>query len=118
MDRFGFSEKVLSQLPAMHLLQALGYQLLTKAEADRERHGRLSNVLLDSVLADRLRDLNRATRHGSNYPFSESAIQEAIERLKIPRPSGLLRTNEELTDLLLLGTSIDQAIDGETRGDQ
>ena len=75
-------------------------------------------MFLQLTLADSLRQLNRASRHGREYQFSESAIQEAIERLRTPRPSGLLRTNEELTDLLLLGTSIDQTIDGETRGDQ
>ncbi|MGH7069327.1 MAG: type I restriction endonuclease, partial [Acetobacteraceae bacterium] len=51
-------------------------------------------------------------------PFTEGNIIGAIEKLKEPRASGLLKTNEDLTDLLLLGTSLDQTVEGETRGFQ
>jgi type I restriction enzyme R subunit len=118
MDGFASSEKALSQVPAMHLLQVLGYRLLTKSEVDRERRGRLSNVFLEDILASQLRRLNRIRFRGREVPFTEGNILAAIERLKAPRSSGLLKTNEDLTDLLLLGTSLDQTIDGETRGFQ
>lgn len=118
MDQFAASEKSLSQVPAMHLLQALGYTLLTKAEAERERRGRLSNVFLEDILAAQLRRINRIRFRGREVPFTEGNIIGAIEKLKEPRASGLLKTNEDLTDLLLLGTSLEQTVEGETRGFQ
>ena len=118
MDHFAASERSLSQVPGMHLLQALGYTLLTKAEAEQERRGRLSNVFLEDILAGQLRRINRIRFRGREVPFTEGNIIGAIEKLKEPRASGLLKTNEDLTDLLLLGTSLDQTIDGETRGFQ
>ncbi|MCA7120232.1 MAG: hypothetical protein LGL72_12650, partial [Acidibrevibacterium sp.] len=68
--------------------------------------------------ATQLRRINRIRFRGREVPFTEGNIIGAIEKLKEPRASGLLKTNEDLTDLLLLGTSLDQTIDGETRGFQ
>jgi type I restriction enzyme, R subunit len=114
------TEKHLSQLPAMHLLQKMQprWQVLTRAEADRERGGKRSNAFLDGVLKASLARINRIELRGRTYPFTEGGLAEAIERLKRPRPFGLLRTNQELTDLLVLGTSIEQTADGTTRGFQ
>ena len=49
-------------------------------------------------------------------PFSEANIQTAIERLRSREPLGLMKLNEKTTDLLQLGTSLDQTIEGEMRG--
>lgn len=110
------NEKHLSQLPALHLLQRMNpkWVLLTRAEADRQRGGKRSNVFLDGILKDSLARINRVERGGRSQPFTEGGLLEAIERLKRPRPTGLLRTNEDLTDLLLFGTAIEQSVDGVT----
>jgi type I restriction enzyme, R subunit len=118
MSSFQDDEKHLSQLPALHLLQNLGYQILTRREAERERRGRLANVVLEDILSSQLKRINRISVRGRSYEFTDANIQTAIERLKTPRSTGLLRTNEEVTDLLLLGAALDQAIEGETRGRQ
>ncbi len=114
------TEKHLSQLPALHLLQKMqpAWRMLTKAEVDRERGGKRSNVFLDGILKDSLARINRIDLRGRTYPFTESGLAEAIERLKRPRPSGLLRINQELTDFLLLGTAVEQTVDGTTRAFQ
>lgn len=113
------NEQHLSQVPALHLLQNLGYTLLAQDQVLRERRGRLSNVLLEDMLAAQLAKLNKIkTSGGREVPFSEANIATAIERLKTAGVSGLLRSNEEATNYLLLGTSLDQTIDGETRGRQ
>ncbi|MBF0200971.1 MAG: Fic family protein [Desulfamplus sp.] len=39
-----------SQIPALQLLIGLGFEFLTQSEALRERQGRTSNVLLESIL--------------------------------------------------------------------
>ncbi len=114
------TEKHLSQLPALHLLQKMQpcWQVLTRADADRERGGRGSNVFLDGILKESHARINRIGVHGRTYPFTENGLAEAIERLKRPRPSGLLRVNQELTDMMLLGTAVEQTIDGVTRAFQ
>jgi type I restriction enzyme, R subunit len=111
-------EKQLSQVPAMHLLQVIkpGWTLLSKTEVDRERRGRLGNVLLEDVLAAQLVKLNRIEQDGRFHPFSEANIRTAIEKLRSPEPVGLNTLNERTTDLLQLGTALDQTIDGITRG--
>jgi type I restriction enzyme R subunit len=114
------TEKHLSQLPALHLLQKMrpSWRLLTKAEVDRERGTKRSNVFLDGILKNSLARINRIELRGRAYAFTESGLAEAVERLKRPRPSGLLRINQELTDFLLLGTSVEQTVDGTTRAFQ
>ena len=107
------NEKHLSQLPAMHLLQKMqpSWRLLTREEVNRERGGRRANVFLDGILKESLARINRVALRGRSLPFTENGLAEAIERLKGPRPTGLLRVNEELTDLLLLGTAVEQTVD-------
>lgn len=114
------NEKHLSQLPALHLLQKMrpAWRLLTREEANRERGGRRTNVFLDGILKENLARINRVELRGRSVPFTENGLAEAVERLKGPRPTGLLRVNEELTDLLLLGTAVEQTVEGITRAFQ
>jgi type I restriction enzyme R subunit len=116
--QFRDGEKHLSQIPALHLLQTMApkWVMLSKAEVDRERRGKLSNVLLEDLLRGQLMRLNAIEYRGKQYPFSESNIQTAIERLRTREPLGLMKLNELTTDLLQLGTSLDQPIEGDTRG--
>ena len=41
MNDFRDNERHVSQISALHLLQKLGYKLLSKSELDRERRGKL-----------------------------------------------------------------------------
>ena len=115
---FRDGEKHLSQVPALHLLQKMTpkWVMLTKAEVDRERRGKLSNVLLEDTLRAQLMRLNAIEQRGRRYPFSEANIQTAIERLRTREPLGLMKLNEQTTDLIQFGTSLDQTIEGYTRG--
>jgi type I restriction enzyme, R subunit len=45
-----FQEDHISQLPALQLLQQLGYIYLMPQEVYLERKGKLSNVLLEGIL--------------------------------------------------------------------
>ena len=114
-DRPSFREALISQVPALQLLHTIGYSYLTPDEALLARGGKLSNVLLETVLADYLRKANTIRYKGRAYQFSEENIQEAIRRLKHEPYDGLVRTNEKLYDLLTLGTSLLQTIEGNAR---
>ncbi len=108
-------EDDVSQLPALHLLQNLGFIYLSPSEALSLRGGRKSNLLLEPVLLERLAFFNRIEKRGQTHAWSETNLREAVRALKSIPFSGLLHTNSLLTDLLLLGKALPQNIDGDTK---
>ncbi|MBI9108667.1 MAG: type I restriction endonuclease subunit R [Spirochaetales bacterium] len=115
MTSFSFDEKYLSQNPALHLLVNLGYEYITPGKTLNERQGRTSNVLLEGVLRNQLKEINRIRYKGSEFLFSEENIQSAIQKLKNIKYDGLQQTNEAIYDLLTLGTAMEQAIEGDSK---
>jgi type I restriction enzyme R subunit len=99
----------------LKLLINLGYEFLTPGEAFRERQGRTSNVLLENILRDQLKEINRIRYKGNEYLFSEENIQSAIQKLKNVKYDGLLKTNEAIYDLITLGTAMEQTIEGDSK---
>ncbi len=111
-----FKEAPISQIPALRLLQQLGFSYLSPEEAAVERKGRLGRVLLEGVLTSQLRRLNKIRFKGRELVFSEENIAKAVEALRDIPFEGLVRTSEKAYDLLTLGKSLDQTLDGETKG--
>ena len=106
-----FREDDASQIPALLLLQAMGFTYLPPDEALRLRGGRTSDVLLESVLRDQLRRLNPYTFKGQTYAFSESNLTSAIYALnEYPLQQGYLEANRYVFDLLTLGKSFEEII--------
>ncbi|MFO1422726.1 MAG: type I restriction endonuclease subunit R [Candidatus Competibacteraceae bacterium] len=114
-DLPSFLEDHISQIPALQLLQNLGWRYLTPGEAVALRGGKPGNVLLEAVLVEQLRKLNRIRFKGEEYEFSEANIQTAVQVLKDVLYDGLVRTNEKIYDLLILGKSLQQTIRGDTK---
>ncbi len=105
-----------SRIPALQLLQNLGYLYLRREEVHLERGGKLSNALLEGVLEKQLRRLNRINFKGAEHEFSDANIQAAIQTLRdAALTDGLMRANERIYDLLSLGKSLEQTIDGATK---
>ena len=115
MPTFLFSEKHLSQIPALQQLINLGYQYLPPTQAMTERGSRASNVLLENILRDQLKKINRIRYKGGEYLFSEENIQSAIQKLKTVQYDGLQKTNEAIYDLITLGTALEQTIEGDSK---
>ena len=114
---FDAAEKYQSQIPALQMLVALGFRALSQSECLRLRGGRLRSVVLDDVLADQLLKINRYSYRGREYPFDLEDAHEAMRRLK-PTPDrvkGLIATNQEVYDSLILGTTITKTIDGDSK---
>src|SRR6266446_5090816 len=110
-----FQEDHASQVPALQLLQNLGFTYLRPQEAFLERKGKLGNVLLEGILAEQLRRLNRIKYRGQEYPFSEANIQAATQALKDVPFDGLIRTSEQIYDLLVLGKAMEETVAGDTK---
>jgi type I restriction enzyme R subunit len=110
-----FLEDHISQIPALQLLQTMGYEYLRPQEVFLERKGKLSNILLEGVLEKQLRKFNRIRFKGKEYNFSDTNIKAAIQALKDVPFDGLVRTSEKIYDLLSLGKSFEQTIEGDTK---
>jgi len=115
MSPFRFNEKVLSQIPALQVLVNLGYTYLPPDAALKERLGKFSHVLLENILREQLKRMNRIQYKGGEYLFSEENIQSAIQKLKTVKFDGLQKTNEAVYDLITLGTALEQSIDGNSK---
>lgn len=113
---FNAAESYQSQVPAVQTLVALGYTPISQREAEAKR-GRQRNVLLESVLIEQLLKINSFSHRGKDYKFDLQDAHEALRRLK-PTPDkikGLKGTNQDIYDLLVLGTTITKTIDGDSK---
>lgn len=104
-----------SQIPAITLLQKLGYTYLPVAEAMRQRGGP-AGVLLTDILLEQLNRLNTVERGGIQQPFDEPTLFKAIERLRgVGVGQGPQKAAEDVHDLLRLGESFPVTIDGDKK---
>jgi type I restriction enzyme R subunit len=115
MGDFATNEKLTSHIPAIQLLAAMGYEYISPEQALADRQGRFSNVLLENILRNQLKEINRIRYKGNEYLFSEENVQSAIQKLKNIKYDGLLRTNEAIYDLITLGTAMEQTIEGDSK---
>jgi len=115
MNGFRFNEKYLSQIPALQQLINLGFKYLTPEQAVAERQGKVGGVLLEEILRNQLKAINRIRYRGEEYLFSEENIQAAIQKLKNVKWDGQQKTNEVVYDLLTLGTALEQSIEGDSK---
>lgn len=110
-----YSEQNDSQKPAINLLRKLGWKYLTPEQTVSQRNGLLSNVVLEDILAERLSAINSFEYKDKDYPFSNSNIQSAINALKHIPEESLVKTNENIHDLLTLGKSFNETIQGDRK---
>ena len=117
MNRISFKENDISQKPTLELLQKLGYQYLSPEEALELRGGKTSNVLLEDILRQQLRNLN-SIRIGSHSEarFSEQNIENGVAAMRnVPMEGGYLNGNEAVYNMLTLGKAFEQSIDGDKK---
>lgn len=117
MNTLSFKEDHISLIPALLLLQKLGYTYITPEEALELRGGKTSNVLLEPILRKQLGEINsiQVSTTKTAY-FSFQNIENGIEALRnIPMESGFLSGNEYVYNLLTLGKALEQNIDGDKK---
>jgi type I restriction enzyme R subunit len=111
-----FREELISQIPALRLLMGLGWTYLTPSEALALRRGKLGAAILEDVLAKWLAEHNAITFRGKTVPFSEANLGKALDMLAdAPLVEGLVAANERIYELLTLGTSLKQTVDGDAK---
>src|SRR5690625_4348722 len=97
-----YDEENISQIPAIEVLQKIGYENLTPIVAE-EMRGNLFNVLLKPILKEKLNEMNTYEFKGKEYSFTESNIEQAIRDLDEPLTSGLVKANESIYETLMKG---------------
>ena len=111
-----FLEDHISQIPAIQLLINMGYTYVPPSEAEEWRGGKRSAVLFENIIKEQLGRINTIKRKGKEYPFSDSNISSAVLALKdLPLQDGFINANAALYDLLTLGKSFEQTIDGDKK---
>ena len=104
MVRMKSDELNISQIPAIEVLKKIGYQYLPLEQVNQLRVN-LNEVLLRTVLEDKLKELNSYEYKGEIYKFSDSNIHQAIRDLDEPLTNGLVKANEAIYETLLHGRS-------------
>jgi type I restriction enzyme, R subunit len=91
-------------------------RVLTPEESISLRGRKSSGVILDGVLIPRLRRPNKFRFKGDEHEFSEGNVQSAVQAIEDIAFDGLVRTNEKIFDLLILGKkSLSQSVDGDAK---
>lgn len=114
--KINYTENHDSQVPALELLQRMGWEYISPEQTIEERDGLFSGVLLEHILTKQLEKINDFEYKGEIYKFSTGSIQAAINALKSVPDEGLSRTNEKIYDLLTLGKSFTETIQGDSKG--
>lgn len=113
-----FKEDHISQVPALQLLQKLGYTYLSPTEAENLRGGKTSNVLLEDILRKQLKAINSDKRISSTKTtyISDANIENGIRALKeLPMNEGYIAASETLYNLITLGKTFEQSFDGDKK---
>ena len=114
---FSFKEDHISQIPALMMLEKLGYTYLSPAEVMELRGGNTSNVLLEPILRNQLRNINTVQVSSQRTTvFSEQNISAGIEALRnLPMSEGYMTTSQTAYDLLTAGKTLEQIVDGDKK---
>jgi len=117
MDIPSFKEDHISQIPALQLLQKLGYQYLSPEEALQLRRGKTTNVLLEDVLRKQLNEINSIRVSNTKTAiFTDENIERGIRVLKdLPMNEGYIHACEVAYNLISLGKALEQSIDGDKK---
>ena len=92
MANINFKETQISQMPALQLLQKMGYVYLSPDEVMDLRDKKTSNILLEPVLRKQLAEINSIQVSATKTAlFSAQNIENGIEALRnIPMEEGFI----------------------------
>lgn len=99
-----YDELNISQIPALEVLDKIGYTIINPSQADKMR-GNQYNVILKDILYERLNTINSFEYKGNTYNFSEKNIQQSLQDIDEALTDGLIKTNEKIYDALIFGRS-------------
>lgn len=94
----------------------MGYKFVSREENLKLRGGKSSEVLFREILTKKLGEINGYEYKGKRYKFSQSNVLKAVDELAgVSLNEGLMVANERITNLLLLGTSLEENLEDGTK---
>ncbi len=106
MDRATvYNELNISQIPALEILNKIGYNIIPPEKAEKMRGGNLYNVILKEILYEQLKEINNFEFRSNIHNFSEKNIQQAMLDIDEALTDGLIKANEKIFDSLVYGRS-------------
>jgi type I restriction enzyme R subunit len=117
MEIPSFKEDHSSQIPALQLLQKLGYTYLSPQEAEELRDNKTGQVILEPILRKQLHEINSIQVSSSKMAlFSDANIENGIQAIKdIPMNEGYIAASKKAYELITLGRALEQSIDGDKK---
>ena len=117
MSTISFLEDHISQIPALQMLQKIGYTYLSPEEAIDWRGWRNSQVLQENILRNQLHKINEIQTRGWKVEnFSNSNIEKGIVALKeLPFHEGYISASEYAYNLMTFWKTLEQSIDGDKK---
>jgi len=117
MSTPSFKEDQISQIPALQLLQKLGYTYLSPEEVDNLRGNKTASVILEPVLRKQLNEINSIQVSSSKMAlFSDANIENGIQAIKdIPMNEGYIAASKKVYEMITLGKALEQSIDGDKK---
>ena len=116
MSTPSFIEDHIAQLPALKLLMNIGWQYLTPDEALEARGNRTSNVLLEDILKEQLRKINKIEYKQKEFEFTDANISNGLLALRdLPVQDGYIAANKAYYELITLGKSLEQTVLGDKK---
>lgn len=112
----GLLEGHIGPISALQLLQNLGYTYLRPQDAHLARNGKTSNVLLETILEQQLRRLNRLWYKGREHEFSDANLRLASQALReATMAETAMEAGQRLRTLVMQGRTLSQSIDGDMK---
>ena len=107
-NHYNFNERPECQDRLIAFLQKMGYQYVSRSEAEQKR-GSLSKVIFTDEL---IRFLNTQSFKYKNYElnFSGESVQRAVNALDASLLQGLSMASKEIYNLLTLGISLEENV--------
>lgn len=117
MNTPSFKEDQISQIPALQILQKLGYTYLSPQEVEELRSNKTGQVILEPILRKQLQEINSIQLSSSKLAlFSDANIENGIQALKdIPMNEGYIAASKKAYELITLGKALEQSIDGDKK---
>ena len=113
LDHTIFNERPESQEKIIRLLENMGYEYISRSEAEKKRKT-LAKVVFEDELTKYLCK-QTFNFNGQEYPFSAESITKAVNTIDVPLLQGLMMASKEIYNMLTKGISLEQNIpvDGE-----
>lgn len=108
-----FQEEYSAKIPALVVLNNLGWTFLSPEQALTLRENKPSEVILKAALYDVLRK-RRFIYAGKEYPLSDKSIDAIVAEISTPALNeGLTKANERIYNHILYGITVTEFVGGK-----